>query len=78
MTRGRLPVTVDAELLRHTQQLNPAMTTARIIDEALSSLISDLNTAVDAAYAVAYEMAPLAVPDEWGSLEDFGTAVRPR
>jgi len=74
----RRRVTVDVEILRRAQQLNPALTTAELIDHALSALISEHNTAVDAAYAVAYDTAPLNVPDEWGSLEDFRTAASSR
>ena len=74
----RRRVTVDVEILRRAQQLNPALTTAELLDHALSALISEHNTAVDAAYAVAYDTAPLNVPDELGSLDDFRTAASSR
>ncbi len=76
MNRTRVSTTVDAELLDRARAASPAVTTAELIDDALSALVARYRAAtIDAAYASAYEAAPLDEPDEWGSLEEFRAAV---
>ncbi|MDA3035596.1 MAG: DUF2191 domain-containing protein [Actinomycetota bacterium] len=76
MNRTRVSTTVDAELLDRARAASPAVTTAELIDDALLALVARYRAAkIDAAYASAYEAAPLDEPDEWGSLEEFRAAV---
>jgi len=76
MNRVKVSTTVDADLLARARSARPGATTAELIHDALSALVARHKAAtIDAAYASAYEVAPLNERDEWGSLEEFRAAV---
>lgn len=76
MARTRLSTTVDRDLLDHARKTRVGATDAQLIDEALTALLARHRAAeIDAAYALAYAVHPIAEPDEWGDLESFRDAV---
>ncbi len=76
MTRTRLSTTVDGDLLEHARRARVGVSDAQLIDEALAALLARHRAAeIDAEYAAAYDVHPLAEADEWGDLESFRAAA---
>ncbi|QBF46301.1 DUF2191 domain-containing protein [Janibacter limosus] len=75
MTRTRLSTTVDAELLASARGALPGLTDAKMLDEALSALVTRHRAAEIEAGYVAYDDHPLDEPDAWGDLASFREAA---
>lgn len=77
--RQRISTTVDPELLAQARALDPGASDSKMLERALSALISSYRRAeIDEAYEAAYAALPMEAPDEWGDLVSFGEAVRVR
>jgi hypothetical protein len=75
MARTRVSTTVDEDLLASARGMRGGVPDSALIDEALSSLLTQYRAAeVDSAYS-AYDDHPLDEPDEWGDLESFRSAA---
>jgi hypothetical protein len=76
MARVRISTTVDRDLLEGARRARADVSDAQLIDEALTAFLHRERAAeIDAAYAVGYEVHPLAEPDEWGDLASFREAA---
>ena len=76
MTRTRISTTVDTDLLAHARAAFSGSSDAKLIDEALASLVARFrSTEIDAAYVAAYAQHPLDEADEWGDLSSFRAAA---
>jgi len=75
MARVRVSTTVDQGLLEDARRLRSEINDAALLDEALAALLTRHREAqIDASYA-AYDLHPLAEPDEWGDLKSFRDAA---
>jgi hypothetical protein len=67
--------TVDGDLLAEARRIRSKTNDAKLIDEALRSLVArNRSGEIDAAYA-AYDQFPVDNPDDWGSLDAFRKAA---
>jgi len=75
MSRVRVSTTVDGDLLKNARSVREGTPDSALLDEALTSLISEHRAAeADASYA-AYDEHPLTEVDEWGDLASFREAA---
>jgi len=75
MPRVRVSTTVDGDLLKNARSVREGTPDSALLDEALTSLISEHRAAeADASYA-AYDEHPLTEVDEWGDLASFREAA---
>ena len=75
MSRIRVSTTVDEDLLADARRLCAPMNDARLLDEALGSLVARYRSkAIDETYG-AYDTDPIDTPDEWGDLASFREAA---
>lgn len=75
MARTRVSTTVDHTLINRARQARAGSSDAALLDEALGALLARHRAGeIDAAYS-SYDAAPIDLPDAWGDLASFRSAV---
>lgn len=76
MSRVRVSIAVDQQLLAEARALSTGTDDAELLDAALAALLaSGGRTETDRIYAEAYAKAPIDMRDAWGDLDAFRRAA---